>query len=102
MSLLMRYFVVAFALTFIAYQPAFGANRLKACRDEYHAQNIPKSQYRQFMKDCLKRNAPDVADNAEKTIVNKSRNAACRAQATALKLHGEARKIFVGTCLENF
>jgi len=40
-------------------------NKMKTCAAQYHAKNIPKSQYRTFMSGCLKN--PAAAPAVTKT-----------------------------------
>ncbi len=57
--------------TLVCASPAFAAGakkpltaqqkRMKECAAQYHQKNIPKNQYRAFLKVCLKKKTPEVA-----------------------------------------
>ena len=81
--------------------PVLAATRTQTCVEEYRTSDIPNSEYRSFMKDCLKRNAPSVAEKTGVSIVRKTRRSICGEQAKGLNLHGDLRTIYLATCTEN-
>lgn len=97
--------------------------KMKACAQEYHSRNLSKSEYKTFIKACLKKDykvgsyqahqsaavaapvamksqaptAPDTATPAK--LEPKEQMKKCNADAKVKNLKGDDRKKFMRSCL---
>ncbi len=88
-------------------------DRMKDCSKQYKEQNIPKNQHREFMSQCLKKDAgsaaaakstsvpaaPAAAPVTAKASQQNNKMKECNANAKSQSLKGAARKDFMKNCL---